>query len=141
MSYYREGVDWRIVGAAVAVVAVLAFAFLFTRCDNISIRWDSNEAERGRFVTLWVEIRNCAEKTADEVVVKVRPISPFLRVYDWENVEREEIVLPKLASGAGALARFGIFVESGAYAGDHAVEITVEGLGDVEVFESKIRVV
>ena len=142
MSYYHEGVRWkRVAAGAIFAVAVLVIALKFFQQGDVSISWDSGRVERGGVATLWVQVRNRTEETMEMVVVRVEPVSPYLRVYSDQNAHSNEFHIPMLASGAEAVAKFGVFVSRSAYMGDHAVRITVAMPGKTRVYESKIRVV
>ncbi|HIP74069.1 MAG TPA: hypothetical protein EYH14_00235 [Euryarchaeota archaeon] len=140
--YYEENNKWRrIVAGALVAAAVLVITFKYLQCGDVWVKWDSERVERGDVATLWVRVKNCTDKTMEMVVVKVDPVSPYLRVYSEQNMWSNEFYIPKLASGAEATARFGVVVDSNAYAGDHAVRVIVAMPGETRVYESKIRVV
>ena len=142
MSYYGQDVDWRRAAAVVlAVLALAVFAFKALQPRDVSVRWDSETVNRGDMATLWVTVRNPTPETMDLVVVRVEPVSPYLSVYSDQNASSNIYYIPKLASGAEAIAKFGIRVSQDAYAGDHAVRIFVAMPGRSYVVESKIRVV
>lgn len=142
MSYYGEEMKWKRIAAGVLVaLALIVLAFKYFQPRDVSIRWDTRTINRGEMATLWVNIKNSTKETMDLVIVRVEPISPYLTVYSGQDFNTTEFRIPKLASGAEAIAKFGIYVDPKAYAGDHAVRITVAMPGNTYIYESKIRVV
>jgi len=142
MSYYEGDVRWkRIAAGVILAVAVIIIAFKLIQPGDVSIKWDSSRVNRGEMATLWVRVENGTVETMDMVVVRVEPVSPYLRVYSEHNAGSGEFKIPKLASGAEAIAKFGVFVDPNAYAGDHALRVIVAMPGKTRVYESKIRVV
>ena len=142
MSYYGEEIKWKRIAAAIFLaLALIVLGFKLLQPKAVSIKWDSSTVERGDMATLWVTVRNQTDATMDMVIVHVTPVSPYLTVYSDQNASTEEYHIPMLAAGAEAVAKFGVHVSEDAYAGDHAVRITVATPGKTYEYETKIRVV
>jgi len=142
VSYYGEDLKWKRIAAAIFIVfALIVLGLKLLQPKTVSIKWDSGTVERGDMATLWVTVRNKADTTMDMVIVHVTPVSPYLTVYSDQNASTEEYYIPMLAGGAEAVAKFGVHVSEDAYAGDHAVRITVAMPGKTYAYETKIRVV
>jgi len=142
VSYYGEDIKWKRIAAGILIALALAVLMVkVLQPKPVNIQWDAETVERGDMATLWVTVRNQTGNTMDTVIVHVEPVSPYLSVYSDQNASTGEYYIPMLAPGAEAIAKFGVHVSKDAYAGDHAVRITVAMPGKTYAYETKIRVV
>ncbi len=142
MGLYDGGRSrWEVAVAGIVAALVLsALAAYLLAPRPVDVFWDRDHVEPGGDAILYVVVRNTSNFVYSDVPIYVRPISPYLTVFSEGNGDPHIYVIRSLAPGASARARFLVKVSSSAYAGDHAVEVSVAFPGETVVKDARIRV-
>ncbi len=130
--------------AAVAVVAVAVLIWKSIPSTPISTAWDASSVQPGGEAILRVYVKNTTPDVVKNVVIYVRPISKYLRVYSRQALDNNGdpalFIIPSLAPGDSAVATYLVKVLKTAYAGDHSVSVSVAFPGVTYQQFAKIRV-
>jgi hypothetical protein len=128
----------------IAVIAVILLAYKLLQPAPISVSWDSPSVQPGGEAILRVSVTNTTNAVVKDVIVYVKPISPYLSVYSKQALEQNSdssvFRIPSLAPGDTAIATYLVKVGTTAYAGDHSVLISVAFPGATYTTFSRIRV-
>jgi hypothetical protein len=129
---YEEGPNAKIVLAVMAVIILIAAAFLLAKsmgCRAVWVKWSSSHTDPGSSVALYVHVKNLKKSIVSNIRIVVDPISPFLRTYvsigEENAVASNQFIIPKMAPGDEAIAKYIVYVDKNAYAGDHSLKVTV----------------